>query len=104
MSRRSKRSEGSGERSCSVARAQPRRRSASGSSLSPSSSSERPGTAERDLAAALLEGYSTVRDTPPARTLRWHLGASVLARVALPAVSRVRPSLLACLHPLLEGA
>ena len=59
---------------------------------------------EAALAGAVLEGYGAVRDTPPARSLRWHLGASVLARVALPAVSRVRPSLLACLHPLLEGA
>jgi aminoglycoside phosphotransferase len=63
-----------------------------------------PETAEAELAAALLDGYAVVRATPPERSLRWHMGASVLARVALPAVSRVRPSLLVCLGPLLEGA
>jgi aminoglycoside phosphotransferase len=61
-------------------------------------------TTEAELAAALLEGYAEIRATPPERSLRWHMGASVLARVALPAVSRVRPSLLVNLRPLLEGA
>ncbi len=61
-------------------------------------------TTETELAAAVLEGYAEIRATPPERSLRWHMGASVLARVALPAVSRVRPSLLVNLRPLLEGA
>jgi aminoglycoside phosphotransferase len=61
-------------------------------------------TTEEELAAALLDGYAEIRATPTTRSLRWHVGASVLARVALPAVSRVRPSLLVCLGPLLEGA
>jgi aminoglycoside phosphotransferase len=59
---------------------------------------------EDELAAALLDGYAEIRATPTARSLRWHTGASVLARAALPAVSRVRPSLLASLQPLLESA
>jgi aminoglycoside phosphotransferase len=63
-----------------------------------------PQATEDALAAALLDGYAAIRATPTARALRWHTGASVLARVALPAVSRVRPSLLRCLNPLLESA
>ncbi len=52
-------------------------------------------------ATALLEGYG---DPPDGATLRWHTAASVLARVALPAVGRVRPGLLARLRELLEAA
>ena len=63
-----------------------------------------PESTEAELAAALVDGYAEVRATPPDRSLRWHMGASLLARVAFPAVSRVRPSLLVCLSPLLEGA
>ena len=61
-------------------------------------------TSEDALAAALLDGYAEIQATPTARSLRWHTGASVLARAVLPAVSRVRPSLLVCLQPLLESA
>ena len=63
-----------------------------------------PATAEDELATALLDGYAAVRATPTARALRWYTGASILARAALPAVSRVRPSLLVCLPALLESA
>ena len=63
-----------------------------------------PATAEDELAAALLDGYAEVRATPTDRALRWYTGASILARAALPAVSRVRPSLLVCLPALLESA
>jgi aminoglycoside phosphotransferase len=51
-------------------------------------------------AAALLRGYGT----PPDRAaLRWYTAASLLARVALPAVSRFRPDLLVRLRELLEA-
>ncbi len=56
---------------------------------------------ERALGDALLAGYGE----PPAwDAVRWHTAAAVLARVALPAVNRVRPELLPCLRPLLDGA
>ena len=61
-------------------------------------------TAEDELAAAVLDGYASVRAAPTARVLRWYTGASILARAALPAVSRVRPSLLVSLPVLLESA
>jgi aminoglycoside phosphotransferase len=57
-----------------------------------------------DLSVAVLEGYAEVRPLPPPAALRWHTAASVLARVALPAVSRVRPPLLRILPELLEAA
>ena len=41
--------------------------------------------------------------SPSADALRWHTAASVLARVAVPAVSRVRPRVLARLEPLLRA-
>ena len=50
-------------------------------------------TTERALGDALLAGYAGPR-RPPRDALRWHTAASVLARVALPAVNRVRPDLL----------
>lgn len=56
------------------------------------------------LAAALLDGYRGAGPVPPAHALRWHAAASVLARVALPAVGRVRPGALASLEPLLRAA
>jgi predicted solute-binding protein len=59
---------------------------------------------EGALAAALLDGYAQVGAVPPARALRWHAAASVLARVAVPAVGRVRPTALARLEPLLRAA
>jgi aminoglycoside phosphotransferase len=59
---------------------------------------------EAALAAALLDGYAQVGAVPPARALRWHAAASVLARVAVPAVGRVRPTALARLEPLLRAA
>jgi aminoglycoside phosphotransferase len=52
----------------------------------------------------VLEGYAEVRPLPAPAALRWHTGASILARVALPAVSRVRPPLLRVLRELLETA
>jgi aminoglycoside phosphotransferase len=55
---------------------------------------------ERTLAAALLDGYGPV----DRETLRWHTRASVLARVALPAVNRVRVPALHRLVPLLHEA
>jgi hypothetical protein len=51
-------------------------------------------------AAELLRGYGT----PPDRAaLRWYTAASLLARVALPAVSRYRPELLTRLRELLDA-
>jgi aminoglycoside phosphotransferase (APT) family kinase protein len=51
-------------------------------------------------AGELLRGYGT----PPDRAaLRWYTAASLLARVALPAVSRYRPELLARLPELLDA-
>jgi aminoglycoside phosphotransferase len=56
---------------------------------------------EATLAAALLAGYGS---PPDGASLRWHTAASMLARVALPAVSRVRAPLLPHLVRLLEEA
>jgi Ser/Thr protein kinase RdoA (MazF antagonist) len=56
------------------------------------------------LAAALLGGYAEVGAVPAPCALRWHAAASVLARVAVPAVGRVRPTALARLAPLLRAA
>jgi aminoglycoside phosphotransferase len=51
-------------------------------------------------AGELLRGYGT----PPDRAaLRWYTAASLLARVALPAVSRYRPEVLARLRELLDA-
>jgi aminoglycoside phosphotransferase len=62
------------------------------------------GVTDEAAADALVEGYARVRPAPPPAALRWHTAASLLARTALPAVSRVRPQLLATLRPLLEAA
>jgi len=51
-------------------------------------------------AQALLRGYG---DPPDAAALRWHTAAALLARQALPAVSRHRPVLLARLRELLDA-
>ncbi len=51
------------------------------------------------LREALLSGYGAA----PAG-LDWHVAASVLARIAVPAVGRVRPAALTHLEPLLEAA
>ena len=56
------------------------------------------------LAAALLRGYEQAGALPGAAALRWHTAASALARVAVPAVGRVRPAVLARLEPLLRAA
>jgi Ser/Thr protein kinase RdoA (MazF antagonist) len=56
------------------------------------------------LAAALLGGYAAVAPVPDATALRWHTAASALARVAVPAVGRVRPVALAHLEPMLRAA
>jgi aminoglycoside phosphotransferase len=53
---------------------------------------------------ALLDGYASVRPLPGDAALRWHTAASILARTALPAVSRVRPPILRQLPELLEAA
>jgi aminoglycoside phosphotransferase len=61
--------------------------------------------AEQDaLASALLRGYEWAGVLPDAPSLRWHTAASALARVAVPAVGRVRPAVLARLEPLLRAA
>ena len=57
----------------------------------------------REAAAALLRGYAEVARTPDRASLRWYTAASVLARVALPAVSRFRPRTLAQLRALLDA-
>jgi aminoglycoside phosphotransferase len=51
-------------------------------------------------AQALLHGYGT---PPHPSALRWHTAASLLARQALPAISRHRPPLLARLRELLDA-
>jgi Ser/Thr protein kinase RdoA (MazF antagonist) len=56
---------------------------------------------ERALGDDLLAGYG---DRPEWEALRWHTAAAVLARVALPAVNRVRPELLPRLRELLTAA
>ena len=55
------------------------------------------------LEHALLDGYAGSAALPPAPCLRWHVAATALARVAVPAVGRVRPAALACLEPLLRA-
>ena len=55
-----------------------------------------------DGAAPLLDGYARVARPPTEDALRWHVAASVLARVAVPAVGRIRPALLGRLKSLLE--
>ena len=52
-------------------------------------------------ADALLDGYA---NPPDPYALRWFTAASVLARCALPAVSRVRPPVLRRLAPTLDAA
>jgi aminoglycoside phosphotransferase len=52
----------------------------------------------------LVRGYAGVRRPPTAPAIRWHTAASVLARWALPAVSRVRPDALQRLRAVLEEA
>jgi aminoglycoside phosphotransferase len=61
-------------------------------------------TTERALTGALLHGYGAFVRAPDEDALRWHTAASVLARVALPAVNRVRVPVLRRLVPLLEAA
>jgi Ser/Thr protein kinase RdoA (MazF antagonist) len=61
-------------------------------------------TTEGRWADGLLGGYAEVRPLPGARDLRWHVAASLLARQALPAVSRVRPEALAVLPTILAIA
>jgi Ser/Thr protein kinase RdoA (MazF antagonist) len=60
-------------------------------------------SSRRGAAAALLTGYGEVARTPDRAALRWHTAASVLARIALPAVSRFRPRALAQLRALLAA-
>ena len=61
--------------------------------------------AEQDaLGASLLRGYEQVAPLPDPAELRRHTAASALARVAVPAVGRVRPAVLARLEPLLRAA
>jgi aminoglycoside phosphotransferase (APT) family kinase protein len=55
-------------------------------------------------AAPLLAGYARWAEPPDRAALRWFTAASVLARIALPAVSRVRPDTLAHLRALLDAA
>jgi Ser/Thr protein kinase RdoA (MazF antagonist) len=59
--------------------------------------------AERPGGRALLAGYARVAPLPDRAALRWHTAASLLTRVALPAVSRVRPAVLAQLPDLLAA-
>jgi len=61
--------------------------------------------ADREAAgAALLAGYACVAPPPDGAALRWHTAASALARIALPAVGRVRRDTLARLPELLDTA
>jgi transposase len=52
-------------------------------------------------AAPLLAGYARTAPPPDRAALRWFTAASVLARIALPAIGRVRPDTLAHLRALL---
>ena len=52
----------------------------------------------------LLRGYARLAAPPDPESLRWHIGASTLARIAVPAVGRVRPAVLAGLRNLLTDA
>ena len=63
-----------------------------------------PAAAEQALARALLRGYARVAPLPRAESLAWHTAASVLARRALTAVSRVRDPELRRLDALLRAA
>jgi len=56
------------------------------------------------LGAELLGGYARIARVPDGEELRWHTAASVLARIAVPAVGRIRPALLARLESLLGAA
>jgi aminoglycoside phosphotransferase len=58
----------------------------------------------RPAAEPLLRGYASVRGPPAEPTISWHCAASLLARWALPAVSRVRPGALQRLRAVLEEA
>ena len=58
----------------------------------------------RAASAALLAGYAHVTPPPDRAALRWHTAACALARIALPAVGRVRPATLARLPELLDAA
>jgi aminoglycoside phosphotransferase len=58
----------------------------------------------RALQAAVLAGYATIARPPGDAELRWFTAASVLARVALPAVNRVREDVLEDLEALLTAA
>ncbi len=61
--------------------------------------------AEHDgLTRALLDGYAGVAQPPDDAALRWHVAATALARVAIPAVGRVRPAVLASLEAMLQAA
>ena len=59
--------------------------------------------ARRNGGRELLAGYGRVATLPDRAALRWHIAAALLARVALPAVSRVRPDILARLPELLDA-
>jgi Ser/Thr protein kinase RdoA (MazF antagonist) len=54
-------------------------------------------------AGSLLDGYASVAEPPDHAALRWYTAASLLARVALPAVGRYRPNALARLPELLNA-
>jgi Phosphotransferase enzyme family len=55
-------------------------------------------------ARELLRGYATAAPPPDGDALRWYTAASILARVVLPGVSRVRPDVLVKTRALLETA
>jgi predicted glycosyltransferase/tRNA A-37 threonylcarbamoyl transferase component Bud32 len=59
---------------------------------------------ERALMDSLLRGYGSVREPPDARSIAWHLAASLLGERALRAVTRVRPEDLGYLGELIEAA
>jgi aminoglycoside phosphotransferase len=57
----------------------------------------------QELGDPLIAGYGDLATPPEPDSLRWHISASVLARIALPAVNRVRPNLLSHLRCVLEA-
>jgi Ser/Thr protein kinase RdoA (MazF antagonist) len=56
------------------------------------------------LRAALLDGYSSLRELPDPELLRWHVAAALLTERALRAVNRIRPDGLVHLGAILNEA
>lgn len=62
------------------------------------------GARGEKLRAALVDGYSSLRELPDPDILRWHVAAALLTERALRAVNRFRPAGLANLGAVLNDA